>query len=383
MMVRRLFLLSLFSSTILQTSNAINFSKINVAWQYDMVSEIRMDHRVFQKNGINNIFLSIQVDSLSLWEYEFLVQDGYESEDHRKIHPLSIDTLISNSKQLNIQIQLPKIEENLLVIKNFKRENFYYYDIRLRIGVLPYPSIYPIDNQKLPILKNYINRSGFTWVGSISYHAMEYTDNYSLSDPPMADMKPLAPKGELNTSFIFTDLVNFNENFFYVVREDSSASVGVTMLRTPPYFPKYRQLSELIESMLYLTNELERKSLLKSKNRKQSFDSFWMNNFTTKSEARNAIRRYYNRVEAANLKFTDFKPGWKTDRGMILIVFGMPDEVYRTVGSEEWHYDAGNVFEFTIISSFFASRTYSLRRNKNLEKIWYQNIAAIRSGINE
>ncbi|MEO1256252.1 MAG: GWxTD domain-containing protein, partial [Bacteroidota bacterium] len=196
-----------------------------------------------------------------------------------------------------------------------------------------------------------------------------------------AEMKPLAPQVDLDTSFVFKDSVIFEEDHFYTIRKDSLATVGVTMLRVPPYFPEYRKLRELMEAMLYLTSEQEKKSILKSKNLRQSFDSFWMNTYSTKSRARNAIRDYYSKIRKANESFTDFKPGWKTDRGMMYIVFGLPDEVYRTANSEEWYYDSGVAFEFTIISTFFAPKTYSLRRSKDLEELWYSQIAALRRSV--
>ena len=88
-------------------------------------------------------------------------------------------------------------------------------------------------------------------------------------------------------------------------------------------------------------------------------------------------------MKQANHLFTDFKAGWKTDRGMMYIVFGRPDEVYRTNSLEEWYYDTGEAFEFSVISSFFAQRTYTLRRSNSLEDLWFNRIAAIRRGINE
>lgn len=75
----------------------------------------------------------------------------------------------------------------------------------------------------------------------------------------MADMKPLAPQVAMDTSFLFSGSPVWAENHFYTVRKDSLATVGVTMLRVPPYFPEYRQLGELIESMFYLTSEQEKR----------------------------------------------------------------------------------------------------------------------------
>lgn len=359
---------------------AINFKRVNIAWQYDLHFEMKMNHRVVQSDDTLQIFIQASSDSLASWNYEFLLQDGYESEDHRVLESPQMDTLLHDTGRVMLRLTLPQTKENLLVVKFYQPENYYYYDISLRIGSLPFASIYPVDTNGYPILEKYINRSGYSWKGNDTFLAMQYADRSGPADPPMADMKALAPSIDMDTSFVFSDSVNFLENNFYVVRKDSLAHLGITMLRTPPYFPKYRQLNELIESMLYLTSDQEKKAMLRSKNPRQSFDSFWMNTYTTKSRARNAIGRYYNTVAITNKLFTDFKPGWKTDRGMVYIIYGMPDEVYRTENTEEWYYDDGYAFEFTIISSFFAPKTYTLRRNKEFEDQWYTRIAKIRRG---
>ncbi|GAB4232615.1 MAG: hypothetical protein Tsb0034_05430 [Ekhidna sp.] len=380
MNARVLFFVILFEFSA--TAWCINFSRVNVAWQYDLNAEIRLNHRVVTEGGNLMVFLRIDADSTQKWKYTYLVQDGYESEDHREIEPLDMDTLALDQGVL-LKLTFPKVEESLLVVRIAEFETFYYYDIPLKIGTLSPSPIYPVNERGVPILSKYINRSGFKWKGSDSFYAMQYPENFREADPPMADMKPLAPRADLDTSFVFYDTVRFEENYFYVVRADSNDVVGVTMLRTPPYFPEYRQLRELVEAMFYLTSEAERKSLINSKDTKRAFDSFWMNNFNTKARARAGIRKYYNWIEVANRLFTDFKPGWKTDRGMLLIVYGQPDEVYRTTSSEEWYYDSGEAFEFSIISSFFAAKTYNLRRNKDFEEGWYNHVAAIRRGINE
>ena len=361
---------------------SINFSRVNVAWQYDPNAPIKIEHRVVTIGERFRVFLHLKVDSVDQWNYEFLMQDGYESESHEEVSP-RLDTLRNGKNDLILSLDLERGNSDLLVIKIFRFEEYYYYDIVLRIGNLPFPAIYPVDADGLPIFKNYVNRSGFQWMNSQTFHAMKFLESPDPADPPMADMKPLAPGADLDTSFIFSDSISFEDGYFYTVRDDSLASTGVTVLKTPPYFPEYRKLTELVEAMFYLTSEAEKKSLLNSKDLKKSFDSFWINNFNTKPRARSAIRKYYNAVELSNRTFTDFKSGWKTDRGMMFIVFGKPDEVYRTNSLEEWYYDSGNSFEFTVISSYFSARTYTLRRNKDLEELWYKQIASIRRGINE
>ena len=72
------------------SATAINFSRVNVAWQYDTDFEIKMAHRVVRTNDGVKIFLRISSDSISDWQYEFLLQNGYESESHKTIQPTKI-----------------------------------------------------------------------------------------------------------------------------------------------------------------------------------------------------------------------------------------------------------------------------------------------------
>lgn len=363
-------------------TEAINFSRVNLAWQYDINAPIKVAHRVISVNGELSVFLNVKTDSAN-WKYEFLSQEGYESEKHIEITPRVIDTLQSLDGNTVLRLDLGSGLDDLLVIKIFRFEEYYYYDIGLKNGSIPFPAVYPVDAEGLPILTNYINRSGYQWKNGDYYFTMRYEESFGTADLPMADMKPLAPSLAMDSSFTFIDSYNLEEGYFYTVLGDSSAASGVTVLKVPPYFPEYRQLTELVESMFYITSEPEKKSLINSKDLKKNFDSFWINNFNTKPRARNAIRKYYTSIEQANIFFTDFKAGWKTDRGMMYVVFGKPDEVYRTNSLEEWYYDSGQAFEFSVISSFFASRTYTLRRDIALEESWFQGVAAIRRGINE
>ncbi|MDE0471597.1 MAG: GWxTD domain-containing protein [Ekhidna sp.] len=375
--------LSLIFLTWLGYLHAIDFSSINVAWQYDLKAELKLAHRVFQNEEGIFVMLQVSADSLSDWGYELLIQDGYEAERHEIMMPLNVDTVRSGKSEFSIKLHLPLVTQDLLIVRMYQLERDYYYDIALKIGNLSFPSIYPINKNALPIYKNYINRSGYSWNQADSLHIIKYAEDFSRADSPMAEMKPLNPALNQDTSFRAKDSVFFEEDFFYVVRDDINSSTGVTILKTPPYFPKYRKLFELVEAMLYLTSEAEEKALLKSKNVKRDFDSFWLNNLNTKSRAQNAIRKYYKSVEKANILFTDYKAGWKTDRGMIYIIYGIPDEVYRLNGLEEWYYDSGEAFEFDVISSFFAPCTYSLRRNKNFEEGWLRKVAKIRRGVDE
>lgn len=383
MVTKRNFSLLIFLFSVV-TSFGIDFTRVNLSWQYDPLAEISLQHRTIQNGSLITVFLSFKADSLNKWNYEIWKQEKYNTTFHKVFESVVVDTLSRKQKEILTKLTFEKPSEGLMVIKLSKANANYYYDIPLRNGSLPFPSYYPSDGESnLPILSNYLTRSNINWVGQESFYAAAYIEDFDIADPPMAKMRPLAPSVNPDSAFVFKSRTSFKDGYFYVIQEDSNSAGGVTILKSPPYYPELKRLDELVFAMHYILNETEKNGIRASKNIRQSFDSFWINTYKTKFRARNAIRNYFNWVEQANRLYTDFKPGWKTDRGMLFIVFGVPDEVYRSENYEEWYYDQGPAFEFTILATFFSPRTFALRRRIGLEKSWYEYISAIRRGSNE
>src|SRR5690606_38755361 len=91
--------------------------------------------------------------------------------------------------------------------------------------------------------------------------------------------------------------------------------------------------------------------------------------------ARILMRNYFRRVELANRYFSSYKEGWKTDRGMVFVVFGLPDEVYRFDDREVWEYKNNRVnerFVFVRSASIFDPDNKVLVRQQKREQIWYE-----------
>ena len=90
-------------------------------------------------------------------------------------------------------------------------------------------------------------------------------------------------------------------------------------------------------------NKLIKKS--KRKERGKLFYQFWDDRDPTPGTITNELMdQYYYRVKYTNEKFAAFQPGWKTDMGMIYILFGPPDDMQRSFGTnsrntfETWYY---------------------------------------------
>jgi GWxTD domain-containing protein len=94
-----------------------------------------------------------------------------------------------------------------------------------------------------------------------------------------------------------------------------------------------KDLDDAINQLKYLAKEAEMDSLesaTTSQEKQKRFNEFWKKRDPTPDTQRNELmEEYYQRVEFANKRFSRYRPGWKTDMGMIYIIFGPPNNVER------------------------------------------------------
>lgn len=114
-------------------------------------------------------------------------------------------------------------------------------------------------------------------------------------------------------------------------------------------------------------------------------------------KARELIRIYYTRALYSNYYFTSYKEGWRSERGMIYIIYGPPDKVYKTSEGESWGYKKSAVksrwggrftvsdsylfFNFKKRKNIFSDNDFFLSRNETLVTFWDKAIASWRKGI--
>ena len=105
-----------------------------------------------------------------------------------------------------------------------------------------------------------------------------------------------------------------------------------------PHFPVMRDVEEMIRATRYIATRDEYRTMREARDLKKALDTFWMQFSGSAEEARNLIRTYYGRVHEANVHFSGLREGWRTDRGMVMVVFGHPDRTRRDRYGETWIY---------------------------------------------
>jgi len=88
-----------------------------------------------------------------------------------------------------------------------------------------------------------------------------------------------------------------------------------------------------IKQMRYIAKEKEYDEIEEAETeeaKRNLFDAFWQRRDPNGSTKRNEyMEEYYSRVEYANKNFSHYQAGWKTDMGMVFILFGSPNNVER------------------------------------------------------
>jgi GWxTD domain-containing protein len=102
----------------------------------------------------------------------------------------------------------------------------------------------------------------------------------------------------------------------------------------------------LNEDVAYIiTAEEERvfKQLKSDEEREQFIEVFWLRRDPMPDTDKNEFREeHYERIAYANQNFAvDGVAGWRTDRGLIYITNGKPDEIQKSASEEIWLYKQG------------------------------------------
>jgi GWxTD domain-containing protein len=172
---------------------------------------------------------------------------------------------------------------------------------------------------------------------------------------------------------------------------------GYTFLNFGPTYPQLTTPEVMIEPLAYLANEQELYNMRTATRPKMALDEFWISCGGNIDRARELIRIYYTRVLYSNYYFTSYKEGWRTERGMIYIIYGPPDKVYKTNDGESWGYRKPVIksswgtryrvkedylfFTFKKKQNTFSDNDFFISRSETLVTLWDQAVASWKKGI--
>lgn len=219
---------------------------------------------------------------------------------------------------------------------------------------------------------------------SLSFHYYLNTSQTAL--PPFIQNKERNFDRAPDSSFIIplysgrSEELSFQKTGVYLITNYSTSTPRhFHLFVSESGFPEVVLVRHMLGPMRYLTTRQEYDKLESQQNIKKAIDDFWIANSGSPERAREMIRKYFSRVQHANEMFTSIYEGWKTDRGMIYIIYGAPPILYRNEKGETWIYgEQGSLYSvtlnFTKLETPFTDNEYLLNRSATYKESWYNAV---------
>lgn len=218
-----------------------------------------------------------------------------------------------------------------------------------------------------------------------------FSNDYSLPPPPFSE-RSVAPYPSIPDSTFYEE-ASYHHSFgipvskrgVYYIRLDSVQDQGCVLMGVEKNFPKVLSHEQMIASTRFIMSREEYQQMVATPDKQTAIDNFWLSLAGNEDRARELIKRYYNRVQDANAFFTSHIEGWKTDMGMIYLVFGPPNKTYKTQQMETWVYGTEGTpnsatFRFEKINNPFSENNFRLARNVNYKDVWTIAVTQWREG---
>jgi GWxTD domain-containing protein len=222
-----------------------------------------------------------------------------------------------------------------------------------------------------------------------------------IPDPPsmLLPEKSLDYEPERIAAVAYSDTMPmmFPREGIYLCSAGRKIKDGFAFMNFGTEFPSMTTPESMIEPLAYLASADELSVIRSAPRPKAALDEFWIKCGGNVEKARELIRIYYTRTLYSNYYFSSYKEGWRTERGMIYIIYGPPDKVYKNSEGESWGYKKPAVkskwgsnysvtneylyFNFRKKTSVFSDNDYYLSRSETLVTHWDKAITSWRTGI--
>lgn len=248
-----------------------------------------------------------------------------------------------------------------------------------------------------PLFKNYVKTNEDIVICykaklSVDLFVRYYNREFPLAAPPFSvtDEQTFQYK-EQDSTFTLHLSADGSTHFtapkkgFYHLQLDTTKREGVTIFNFSDAFPEVKRPDDMLTPLRFITSKQEYDDLSLSPNKKAAIETFWLTCCGSQDRAKETIRKFYNRVQDANNYFTSYLDGWKTDRGMVYLIYGSPNIIYRYMNSETWIYGEENninslTYTFTRVNNPFTNNDYTLERSIVYKQSWYTAVDIWRQG---
>jgi GWxTD domain-containing protein len=385
MKLRFIIIFSLLSSLL----HAQALRDINFSYQYDPEQRVAFKMKPVNDGSGWKVLYHLNVGDtadLSNFEIQWQGRDALNTKDGNDLSGL-IDDNVSRktgtglSGYIAFELQdAPKIVVAKIVNVPMKQAYLFYCALETE---------YPVNNFLLidgvPVARPYVPTGATAVLANTQkpYVVSYYKHSFPPAAPAFSEGQAKVAK-TLKPDSIFTTTdgsITFFDNGLYLFQDDTLSSRAFAV-RAENDYPRYGKVQNLPPPMIYICTKQEYDKLEMAKGDKKTFDRTVLGITNDEDRARSLIKNYFRRVELANQYFTSYKEGWKTDRGMIYIVYGIPDKVYRFFDREVWEYKQGSfnaTFNFAKSSSLFDPDNYVLIRDKKYQPVWYNVVDAWRN----
>ena len=375
----------------------------NINYWYNITNEVHLNHNVFFESDSAHLYLEFTFSQGKLFDdYDFIY------ELHQSYHTLSI----LSSDTINIKDHIVAIRSNKIVsyfklpytdktdiaiirIVNKKTRKSYAYDIPF-IEDYNFSTdglVFYSEDGRTPYLSSFTNTRQSIQIKSISnfrgpVYVFYYAQYFDEAVPPMILEDQRAAKG-LKIDSVFTvqldDPFVLNSEGLYFFQKDSSSADGIGIRVQDPYFPLTKTFDKVLEPLIYISTRAETDAIKNATDPKAAFEQYWIKLTKIPSLATSTVRKFYERVERANYLFTNFEEGWKSDMGLIYIIYGPPNDVYKSEEIIDWVYNRDLTmptvrFSFYKVKNVFTDHHYTLLRKKNYDKNWFKSVELWRKG---
>jgi GWxTD domain-containing protein len=290
---------------------------------------------------------------------------------HRSIN-LDPNTYFIKTTVIDNESKQEYVAENLFTVKDFESEPS-LSDILLI-------SSNTVINGKSKVIPN-ISRNVSNNEKEINMFFEIYSD--SQTDYKLEYVIINKAKEVLYTK-VDTQAVNKGKTQIYDTLEDASLGLGSYLLTvtikdkddhslvatTKPFYSRWvglpssvEDIDKAIAQVVYIANPEEMEYMKSGKTEEEKterFLGFWKSKDPSPGNDQNEVfEQYFSRVSFADKNFSHYQEGWSTDRGMVFIILGAPNNIerhpfeYNSKPYEIWqYYELNKSFVFTDQTGF-------------------------------